>query len=157
MSYHQILEEELKNKVASDYFYMFDRTRIIGKVDFCVSMIQEDTSTSEQESLLWAEAKKGSSDIYKSIVQLILTIGKARTFDKHLPPPFLGALDADKIAFIPYDDIHDIFYQNDFNWIVAPSNYETREFQLIYDKVKKSLDDIPKSNRFPKFCQIGSV
>ena len=141
MSYHQILEEELKNKVASDYFYMFDWTRIIGKVDFCVSMIQEDTSTSEQESLLWAEAKKGSSDIYKSIVQLILTIGKARTFDKHLPPPFLGALDADKIAFIPYDDIHDIFYQNDFNWTVAPSNYETREFQLIYDKVKKSLDD----------------
>ena len=68
MSYHQILEEELKNKVASDYFYMFDWTRIIGKVDFCVSMIQEDTSVSEQESLLWAEAKKGSSDIYKSIV-----------------------------------------------------------------------------------------
>lgn len=141
MSYHKILEEELKNKVANDYFYMFDSTRIIGKVDFCISMIQEETSASEQESLLWAEAKKGSSDIYKSIVQLILTIGKARTFDKYLPPPFLGALDADKIAFIPYDDIHDVFYQNDFNWTVAPSNHETKEFQLIFDKVKKSVDE----------------
>ncbi|MFN7238934.1 MAG: hypothetical protein ACK5UE_01365, partial [Chitinophagales bacterium] len=141
MSYHKILEEELKNKVASDYFYMFDSTRIIGKVDFCISMIQEVTSITEQESLLWAEAKKGSSDIYKSIVQLILTIGKARTFDKYLPPPFLGALDADKIAFIPYNDIHDIFYQNDFNWTVAPSNHETKEFQLIFDKVKKSVDE----------------
>lgn len=110
MSYHNILEEELKNKVANDYFYMYDGTRIIGKVDFCISMIQSDSSVFEQESLLWAEAKKGSSDIYKSIVQLILTIGKARTFDKYLPPPFIGALDADKIAFIPYNDIHDVFY-----------------------------------------------
>lgn len=141
MSYHNIREEELKNKVANDYFYMYDWTRIIGNVDYCISMIQSDTSLFEQESLLWAEAKKGSSDIYKSIVQLILTIGKARTFDKALPPPFLGALDADKIAFIPYNDIHEVFYQNDFNWTVTPSNHETKEFKLIFDKVKKSMDE----------------
>jgi hypothetical protein len=140
MKYQNIREEELKNKVAQDYFGIYDCTKIIGNVDFCVCRQQNQEELLEQESLLWAEAKRGSSDIYKSIVQLTLTIGKARTFDKSLPPPMLGAFDGGKIAFIPYSEIHDIFYQNDFNWNVTPSNYETKEFQLIYDKVKNSID-----------------
>jgi len=140
MKYQNIREEELKNKIAQDYFWLYDCTKIIGNVDFCVSMYQSQPELFEQESLLWAEAKKGASDIYKSIVQLILTIGKARTFDKYLPPTFLGAFDAEKIAFIPYNDIHEVFYINDFNWNVAPSNYDTKEFKLIYDKVKTIID-----------------
>lgn len=135
-----IREEELKNKVRDDWFWLYDCSRIIGNVDFCVAMHEDKSSLFEQESLLWAEAKKGISDIYKSMVQLILTIGKARTFDKYLPPSFLGAFDAEKIAFIPYNDIHDIFYQNDFNWNVTPSNHETREFRLVYEKVKDAID-----------------
>ncbi|OQX97503.1 MAG: hypothetical protein B6I24_08545, partial [Bacteroidetes bacterium 4572_128] len=91
-------------------------------------------------SLLWAEAKKGKSDIYKSFVQLILTIGKSRTFDKNLPPSYLGAFDAEKIAFIPYNDIHEIFYLNDFNWNVTPSNHKSKEFKLLYKKSKNSID-----------------
>jgi len=140
MKYSNIREEELKNKMSQDYFWLYDCTKIIGNVDFCVCMHQSQKEIFEQESLLWAEAKKGASDIYKSIVQLILTIGKARTFDKFLPPAMLGAFDGEKIAFIPYNDIHDIFYLNDFNWNVAPSNYETKEFQLIHEKVKNSID-----------------
>ena len=35
MPYQNIREEELKNKVARDYFGDFDCTRIIGNVDFC--------------------------------------------------------------------------------------------------------------------------
>lgn len=140
MKYLNIREEELKNKVANDYFWIYDCTKIIGNVDFCVCMHQSQKEISEQESLLWAEAKKGSSDIYKSIVQLILTVGKARTFDKFLPPAMLGALDGEKIAFIPYNDIHEIFYINDFNWNVTPSNHETKEFKLIHEKVKTVID-----------------
>ncbi len=135
-----IREEELKYKVALDYFSNYDFTKIIGNVDFCVAIHQSEKELLEQESLLWAEAKKGISDIYNSLVQLILTIGKARTFDKFLPPNMLGAFDAEKIAFIPYNDIHYIFYVNDFNWNVAPSNYETKEFKMVYDKVKSILD-----------------
>lgn len=89
---------------------------------------------------MWAEAKKGSSDIYKSIVQLILTIGKARTFDKFLPPSMLGAFDGEKIVFIPYNDIHKVFYMNDFNWNVTPSNHKTREFNFILEKVRAIID-----------------
>jgi hypothetical protein len=141
MKYQNIREEELKNKVAQDYFWIYDCSKIIGNVDFSVCMHQSQKELFEQESLLWAEAKKGSSDIYKSIVQLILTIGKARTFDKFLPPAMLGAFDGEKIAFIPYNDIHEIFYINDFNWNVTPSNYETKEFKLIHEKVKADIDN----------------
>jgi len=129
MKYANIREEELKNKIAQDYFWLYDCSRIIGNVDFCVAMLQsQKQELFEQESLMWAEAKKGVSDIYTSLVQLILTIGKARTFDKYLPPAFLGAFDSEKIAFIPYSQIHEIFYINDFNWNVTPSNHNTKEF-----------------------------
>lgn len=140
MKYQNIREEELKNKVAQDYFWLYDCTKIIGNVDFCVCMHQSQKELFEQESLLWAEAKKGSSDIYKSIVQLILTIGKAKTFNEYLPPAFLGAFDAEKIAFIPYNDIQEIFYINDFNWNVTPSNHDTKEFKLVYEKVKSVIE-----------------
>lgn len=141
MKYKGIREEELKNKVAYDYFWAYDCTKIIGDVDFCVSMHQNHKELFEQESLLWAEAKKDSSDIYKSIVQLILTIGKARTFDKFLPPAMLGAFDGEKIAFIPYNDIHEVFYINDFNWNITPSNHDTKEFKLIHEKVRTIIDN----------------
>ncbi|MDR1950967.1 MAG: hypothetical protein LBP96_01910, partial [Bacteroidales bacterium] len=140
MKYKNIREGEIKNKVVQDYFWLYDCTKEIGNIDFCVCMHQSPKAPNEQESLLWAEAKKGSSDIYKSIVQLILTIGKARTFDKYLPPAFLGAFDGEKIAFIPYSEIHDVFYLNDFNWNVTPSNYETKEFKLIHKKVSTIIE-----------------
>jgi len=91
--------------------------------------------------LLWAEAKRGIvTDIYKPLVQLILTIGKARTFETYLPPPFLAAFDAEKIAFIPYKDILPFFALNDFNWNVAPSDEKSREFGLLYATVKDTLE-----------------
>ena len=72
------------------------------------------------QSLLWAEAKRGViTDIYKPLVQLVLTIGRARTFETYLPPPFLGVLDAEKIVFLPYKEIMPFFALNDFNWNVT--------------------------------------
>ena len=141
MKYQNIREEELKNKVAQDYFGTCDCTKIIGNIDFSICMHQSTHGLFDQESLLWAEAKKGSSDIYKSFVQLILTIGKARTYEKFLPPAMLGAFDAEKIAFIPYNDIQEVFYLNDFNWNVTPSNYQTKEFKLIHEKVEAIINN----------------
>ena len=139
---NNLREEEIKNKVAVDYFNDFDWTKRIGDVDYCIAVPTDDNELFEQESLLWAESKRGNKfDIYESFVQLILTIGKARTFDKHLPPAFLGAFDAEKIGFLPYYKIADIFYVNDFNWNVTPSNHDTNEFKLLYDKVKDILDN----------------
>lgn len=141
MSYsNQIREEELKNKVAQDYFKAYDTTPILGNVDFCVAVPSNEPQLFETEYLLWAEAKKGYKySIEESFVQLVITIGKARTFEQHLPPRFLGAFDAEKIAFIPYNSLLEIFHQNDFNWNVAPSDHSTKEFTLIYEKVKEIL------------------
>lgn len=134
MKYNSIREEELKNKVGSDWFSQYDSTEILGNIDFTVFPKQD--SLFGRAPLLWAEAKTGDYDISTMFVQLVLTIGKARTFDKMLPPAFLGAFDFKKIAFVPYINIQDIFYLNDFNWNVTPSNHETREFKLIKNRIE---------------------
>ncbi|WP_300902103.1 hypothetical protein [Helicobacter rodentium] len=134
-----IAEEELKSKVRKDFFKEFDTTRQLGRIDFCVSY-KSDTPF-QPIHFLWAEAKKGDkSDMIESFVQLILTIGKERTFENELPPLFLGALDAEKIAFIPYYAVMDIFNQNDFNWNVTPSNHDSKEFKQLYATSKELLE-----------------
>jgi hypothetical protein len=135
--YKNIREEELKNKVGADWFKTFDTTEILGNIDFTV--FPEQANLFGRTPLLWAEAKTGNFDVVTMFVQLILTIGKARTFDKTMPPAFLGAFDFKKIAFVPYINIQDIFYINDFNWNVTPSNHETKEFQLIKERVESTL------------------
>ena len=139
MKYKNIREEELKNKVGSDFFADFDTTPIVGNIDFCVLPKQQGLFW-HATPLLRAEAKTGDYDVPTMFVQLILTIGKARTFDKMLAPAYLGAFDGMKIAFIEYLAIQDIFYENDFNWNVTPSNHETREFKLVLERVKGILD-----------------
>ncbi|MCL2041121.1 MAG: hypothetical protein FWG84_03655 [Bacteroidales bacterium] len=135
MKYSNIREEELKNKVEQDFFGKFDCTEIIKNIDFAV----KDGET----YLLWAEAKRNRDDILAMLAQLVLTIGKARTFDEILPPPFLGCYDNEKIAFVPYSEVQDIFYQNDFNWKVAPSDHETREFKQIYAQIENVIQAAP--------------
>ena len=142
MAFNNLQEEELKNRIGELFFSQFDHATIIGKIDFCVTQKQKvKQGTADMLSLLWAEAKRGVvADIYKPLVQLILTIGKARTFDTYLPPPFLAAFDAEKIAFLPYKEILPFFSLNDFNWNVAPSDDTSREFSLLYDAVKATID-----------------
>ena len=151
MAYSNSLrEEEIKNRIAADYFNAYDCTQIIGNIDFCVAKITDKFEGRQRslfndseitQSLLWAEAKKGNNhDIYESFVQLILTIGKARTFENSLPPVFLGAFDAEKISFIKYNVVSEVFLQNDFDWKVTPSNHETKEFKQLYSMVKEELE-----------------
>jgi len=137
MKYKKIREEELKNKVGVDWFKQFDTTEILGNIDFTVLPKQDNLFG--RVPLLWAEAKTGDFDIAAMFVQLILTIGKARTFDKTLPPAFLGAFDFKKIVFIDYISIQDIFFLNDFNWNVTPSNHDTKEFKLIKERIESVL------------------
>jgi len=138
MKYNKIREEELKNKVGADWFKGFDTTEILGNIDFTV-FPKQNKLFDGREPLLWAEAKTGNFDVTTMFVQLVLTIGKARTFDKTPPPAFLGAFDFQKIAFVPYINVQDIFYVNDFNWNVTPSNHETKEFLLIKERIEAIL------------------
>lgn len=124
----------MKNRVRQDWFSGYDNANIPGKVDFYVG--NGDTS------YLWAEAKRGvKKDIYEQFVQLILTIGKDRRFNEYDAPDYLGAFDAEKIGFVHYDEISDVFELNDFNWQVVPSDHNTKEFKYLYGLVHDTLKD----------------
>ena len=131
-------EEELKNKVAVEFFADFDSTARFNNVDFVIA--PKIQTTRESQYFLWAEAKRGKSDIIETFIQLILTIGKAHLQDSLIPPYFLGAFDAQKFAFIEFSDIAHIFSQNDFNWNITPSNYESKEFKQLYKLLAEILE-----------------
>lgn len=148
--YLRLREEPLKSAVRQDFFDDYRYTQL-GNIDFVIAKhdtekgsvsLFEDLETGNLKSLLWAEAKQGTNhDIYESFVQLILTIGKERTFEKFLPPKYIGAFDAEKFAFIGYHGIQHIFYQNDFNWNVTPSNHGSKEFVLLYGLCESLLEE----------------
>ena len=137
------LEEDIKNNVHADWFAAFDY-KPVEKMDFCVfSKSDADKPIEERTSFLWAESKLGTKhDISESLVQMILTIGKAHAYTRYQPPKFIGAFDAQQIAFLPYDAIHDIFRINDFDWKRAarPSDHGSKEFRLVFDRVKNTLE-----------------
>ena len=141
MATNKIREEEVKNKIRQEFFQDYDATPILGDIDFAVTTKRSsEGELSDQEYFLWAEAKAGNTeDISASFVQLIITIGKAHTHESYLPPRYLGAFDEEKIAFIEYHHIVSVFYQNDFNWNVTPSNHSTKEFHMLSDLLKEKL------------------
>ncbi len=140
-------EEELKLCVAEDWFAVYDCKRRIGNIDFCVELKATPLGIYGADGMLWAEAKAGTNkDILESFVQLILTIGRSRVTDEEHPPRFLGAFDAEKIAFLPYDSILDVLAQNDFNWNVTPSNHETYDIRKFFQGVKVDAKGKEKMN-----------
>lgn len=149
MKYTTLGEEPLKSAVAQDFFKSYKYTQL-GNIDFVIA--KHNTKGGELDlfedeianvkSILWAEAKQGTKhDFLESFVQLLLTIGKERTFEKNLPPKYIGAFDAEKFAFIEYHEVQDVFVQNDFNWNVTPSNHATKEFKQLYNLCKSKLEE----------------
>lgn len=134
-----LLEEELKNRVGEDFFADFNHSTIKGRVDFCIA--DKQTFMGEPIEYLWAEAKRGESNLDHALVQLILTIGRAQLHTKQSPPPYLGAFDATRIYFIPFHKLHDIFWMNDFNWSVTPSDHSTKEFSLVAERVQGIIEE----------------
>lgn len=150
MEWASLLEEELKIRVGETFFADYDTAGRMGRVDFAVhpkdamegfqSLFGPDKE-GPTEYFLWAEAKSGTKqNIYDSLVQLILTIGRERINEKK-STLFLGAFDAEKIAFIPYSKIEDVFVLNDFDWTVQASDHKTKEFGLLHNLIGEQLED----------------
>ena len=132
-----IRESEIKNRLRSDYFSEYDWTRAVGDIDLTVC---SKTDLGAPVTFLWAETKKGTrEDIYESLIQLILTVGKARTFETELPPYFIGAADAEKIAFVEFSHIMPTLTKTDFNWNVTPSDHGSKEFKELYELLHTEL------------------
>ena len=146
-----IREGEVKNLVRDDWFAKYDTKREIGNIDLsvCVPTEQNQLEIFDLDFFLWAEAKKGNKeDIDDSFVQLIITIMKARTYNDYLPPKYLGAFDAEKIAFIEYDDklqrqvIFDQVLENKIDWTsITPSDHNSEAFQLVKKKARDVLSN----------------
>jgi len=132
----KIGEANFKVAVFQEFFgtKKFGFMQEVDRIDFVITDISD-------RHLIWAETKKNTADTVEMFVQLILTIGKARTFDRYNPPPFLCVFDYQKIVFLPYNDVHDIFYQNDFNWNITPSDHKSKEFQQIKSIVEKTVEN----------------
>ena len=135
----QIRESEVKNKIRKEYFNDYDWTRAIGDIDLAVC--SNPAIGVAPVTYLWCETKQGTKrDIYESLIQLILTVGKARTYESEMPPYYLGAADAEKIAFVEYNKVMHIFSKTDFNWNVAPSDHGTKEFRELDALLRKELE-----------------
>lgn len=133
-----VRESEVKNRIRQEYFSEYDWTKALGDIDLTVC--SNPQLGSQQITYLWAETKNGTKrDIYESFIQLILTIGKARTYESEMPPYFLGAADAEKIAFVEYSKVMQIFSKTDFNWNVTPSDHGTKEFKELYNLLHDEL------------------
>ena len=133
-----VRESQTKNMIIRDYFSDYDWTKSVGEIDLTIASLPE--LMAQQVTYLWCETKQGSKhDIYDSFIQLILTIGKARTYESEMPPYFLGAADAEKMAFVEYNKVMHIFAKTDFNWNVTPSDHSSKEFRELSDLLREQL------------------
>jgi len=146
-----IREESIKLKVAYNFFQNFDCTNIEENIDFTVTENGTQKNflyEAEKEYYLWAEAKRPyEQDIYVIFTQLILTIGKSSRLRNLMPPKYLGAFNSEKIAFIEYSSIYEVFSLNDVDW-TTPSNHKTEAFKKLYTLIKQILTGSKQPNIF---------
>jgi len=146
----KIQEAEVVGLLVKNFFKAkrFDCSRALGKIDFTVrdEAFEGDRT---QGYYLWAESKGDRSDLLETLTQVVMTIGKERTYNHYNPPHFLGGFDNENILFVPYLKMVDIFSLNDFNWKVAPSDHTTKEFQLIYNRIKQIIEG---NNEWQGYC-----
>ncbi|WRD93467.1 hypothetical protein E5E80_06925 [Helicobacter pylori] len=131
-------EEPLKSSVAKAFFENFDFSG--GKIDFIITYNHKNKGKPLWiEPILWAEGKKGKSELFKSLAQLILTIGKHK-FYTHFPPPYLGAFDAFSFLFVEYHKLDFIFTRSDIDFSVTPSNHNTESFKHLLNELTPLLE-----------------
>ncbi len=131
-------EEPLKSSVAKAFFENFDFSG--DKIDFIITYSHKNKGKPLWiEPILWAEGKKGKSELFKSLAQLILTIGKHK-FYTHFPPPYLGAFDAFSFLFVEYHKLDFIFTRSDIDFSVTPSNHNTESFKHLLNELTPLLE-----------------
>ncbi len=138
LDFSNLNEEPLKSSVAKAFFENFDFSG--DKIDFTITYNHKNKGRPLWiEPILWAEGKKGKSELFKSLAQLILTIGKHK-FYTHFPPPYLGAFDAFSFLFVEYHKLDFIFTRSDINFSVTPSNHNTESFKHLLNELTPLLE-----------------
>ncbi|OLR49358.1 hypothetical protein [Helicobacter pylori] len=138
LDFSNLNEESLKFSVAKAFFENFDFSG--GKIDFIITYNHKNKGKPLWvEPILWAEGKKDKSELFKSLAQLILTIGKHKLYT-HFPPPYLGAFDAFSFLFVEYHKLDFIFTRSDIDFSVTPSNHNTESFKHLLNELTPLLE-----------------
>lgn len=138
LDFSNLNEEPLKSSVAKAFFKNFDFSG--DKIDFIITYNHKNKGKPLWvEPILWAEGKKGKSELFKSLAQLILTIGKYK-FYTHFPPPYLGAFDAFSFLFVEYHKLDFIFTRSDIDFSITPSNHNTESFKHLLNELTPLLE-----------------
>ncbi len=138
LDFSNLNEEPLKSSVAKAFFENFDFSG--DKIDFIITYSHKNKGKPLWvEPILWAEGKKGKSELFKSLAQLILTIGKHK-FYTHFPPPYLGAFDAFSFLFVEYHKLDFIFTRSDIDFSVTPSNHNAESFKHLLNELTPLLE-----------------
>ena len=127
----KIGEANYKAGIFQEYFgsKKFSFQQEVDRIDFIIT-------DNIDRHLIWAETKKNTADITEMFVQLILTIGKARTFDRINPPPFLCVFDYFKIAFLQITQIKNF---RKYSRKGAKLSYENLSHNIWISLIRKSL------------------
>ncbi len=137
-----ISEEQLKNLVRRHFFSEFNADKVPKKIDFCVSF--KDANLFDNRDLVWAEAKKGVSDLCENFTQLVLTIANRgkKMHEEISAPAFLAVFNATQIAFVEFSFFseNEVFDIMNFNYNVKPSNYKSSSFTQMLNILKKECE-----------------
>jgi hypothetical protein len=131
---YQGKEENIKFAVAQDFFGNFN-VGVLDRIDFVVK-----TKQGLFRTCMWAESKISGNTPEEMFTQLLLTIKEPYTNGKNLPPQYLGAFDKDKIYFVEFNSVLDIFNENDVNWTLKnAADHKHENFLKLLAKVEKLL------------------
>ncbi|WP_120908614.1 hypothetical protein [Helicobacter pylori] len=140
LDFSNLNEEPLKNQIKDELFKDEKFLYSGDKIDFIITYSHKNKGKPLWiEPILWAEGKKGKSELFKSLAQLILTIGKYK-FYTHFPPPYLGAFDAFSFLFVEYHKLDFIFTRSDIDFSVTPSNHNTESFKHLLNELTPLLE-----------------
>lgn len=126
-------EKDLQLQVAQEFFADYAVSQEDKRIDF---LVYSPVGNLVNDTYLWAEVKIAPADITTMFTQLLLTI-KPLIDKGRMPPQFLGVFDKEKMVFLEYHNILELFHQNDFNWNEKPSSPS----QKAKDSVEKYLEN----------------
>jgi hypothetical protein len=138
-------EETFKSLVKDDFFKQFGYEPNIDNIDFVITAQSTrgadlfNDGAGASVHYLWAEAKKGTCDIYDMYTQLILTCKKTYTDGVYLAPSWLGCFDQTRISFVPFNAVLPVFSLADFNWNTVPSDHTSADFKKARSAVEKLI------------------
>ena len=129
-------EHDLRLKVKDAFFADYSVDVEDERVDF---LVWHERSGFFTETFLWAESKDKPTDIFEMFAQFLLTIKKKIDFGE-MPPKYLGVFDKEKITFVEFYNVLDIFNLNDFDWTERPSAASNKTVHQVAKYLKNIVE-----------------